>query len=223
MPSLPFKSKSAKKTGDQESPDDNADAGNKTPPPAYAEISQHGGSSHAVGPPPPPPCDSKADITAAFSNLSLYPGPTDPTVEKCLAHLKLLHAFQSMKEDVGYTDGLWNIWDSRAESGGDIDIDEVTEPLPSRTADSSSGKHKRSPEDEKKIRLSKLREKRWALFVARAVDRYQAWWDSFTGGGLLRERDMAKDTVSAYSTFVFPTNYQNWTEVMLPPLDVLMV
>ncbi|KAI1025293.1 hypothetical protein LB505_009619 [Fusarium chuoi] len=41
----------------------------------------------------------------------------------------------------------------------------------------AAGEFNHDLEDKKKS-LSKVREKRWALFVARAVDRYEAWWDS---------------------------------------------
>lgn len=224
MPSLPFKSR--KKDSDQDNVTDHKNpnplTGDRTPPPAYAEAPQHGGSPVGASA-PTATGDVGADITAAFSNLSLDPGPTDPTVEKCLAHLKLLHAFQSMKEDVGYTDGLWDIWDSRAESGGDIDIDDVQEPLRPGTTEPISGEHKRSHEDDKKIRLSKIREKRWALFLARAVDRYEAWWATFTGRVMLREKDMVEGSGSTYPALVLSTNIVDWTETMLPPLDVLMV
>lgn len=85
------------------------------------------------------------------------PAARRPTVDACLSHLKLLRAFEVLKQKVGYTDGLWNIWDSRAK--GSIDV------------------------------LAKLREKRWAIYIARAVDRYEAWWKSFVPSMLI-EKDM---------------------------------
>lgn len=32
-----------------------------------------------------------------------------PDANTCLAHLKLLSPLQALKEDVGYTDGLWGL------------------------------------------------------------------------------------------------------------------
>lgn len=211
MPSLPFLPR--KKDRDPEKV--NHVTADSTPPPAYT---QHGKPSDA------PRADDQAefDITAAFSNLSLDANPKDPTVDTCLAHLKLLHAFQSVKEDVGYTDGLWNIWDSRAEAGGDIDLGDVECALPSGVAPPDSATSKRTPDDETKLRLSKIREKRWALFVARAVDRYEAWWATFAKV-MLREKDMIEGSGSMYHDFVNLNNAMVWKETMLPPLDVLMV
>src|SRR5690242_1185923 len=76
-------------------------------------------SSHTPLSPPPPAyveVDSDANPSSAYENLSpsLFNRFLDPSAETCLAHLKLLFAIQAMKEDVGYTDGLWGLWDSRA-------------------------------------------------------------------------------------------------------------
>lgn len=38
--------------------------------------------------------------------------PLAPVAETCIAHLRLLHAFHSLKEDIGYSDGLFGLWDS---------------------------------------------------------------------------------------------------------------
>lgn len=154
------------------------------------------------------------DITAAFSNLALHSHSTDPDVDTCLAHLKLLFAFHSMKEDVGYTDGLWDIWDSRA----DLDVELSAADLEILGARGQ----KTLPDDERKLKLSKVREKRWALFVARAVDRYEAWWASLAQV-MLREDDMIEGAPSTYDEFVFEKKKWPWTSHMMPPLDVLMV
>lgn len=220
MPSLSLLPR--KKDRDNDSLDANAQDVTP-PPPAYTNTSQHEGSSFAPPSGPPPGADDQVDITAAFSNLSLDPTQKDPTVDICLAHLKLLHAIQSMKEDVGYTDGLWDLWDRRAESHGDIDLDDVEESVPGGIAHPAPEKTKRTPDDEMKIRLSKIREKRWALFVARAVDRYEAWWASFPNKVMLREKDMVEGSGSVFHDFVSRTEIMTWKETMLPPLDVLMV
>lgn len=213
MPSLPFKSKKKDKAEDNlQAKVAAADDGDGlAPPPAYTDSTTQNG---VVG-----GGDSGVDITAAFANLSLDQTPKDPQVDTCLAHLKLLHAIQSMKEDVGYTDGLWNIWDSRADAEGDIDVDDAQE---SEALPSGKKNNKRTPDDDRKIRLSKIREKRWALFVARAVDRYEAWWATFPQA-MLRENDMVDGSGSVYHEFVYPKTCMKWTAATIPPLDVLMV
>ncbi|KAB5549504.1 hypothetical protein GE09DRAFT_966956 [Coniochaeta sp. 2T2.1] len=162
---------------------------------------------------------SKVNLTAAFDKLSLGTRPKFPNVDTCLAHLKLLFAIQAMKEEVGYTDGLWNIWDTRANSGetsADGDI-----------GDAASASVSGSEEVSKKklAILSKLREKRWAVFLARAVDRYEAWWTSMQKpNGGLTETDMHTPRTEKYDLFVSAGNdLLTWDGSNLPPLDVVMV
>lgn len=207
MPSLPFRSTKKEKEKAGDASHDNAPTSVvNSPPPAYSD---------AQAPPSHPQATAEAadvDITAAFSTLSLQDQPKDPEVDTCLAHLKLLFALQSLKEDIGYTDGLWNIWDSRADVA---DLDLGSEPV-------GLDDQKKTPEDLKKIRLSKIREKRWALYVARAIDRYEAWWSTFPNV-MLREDDRKLGSRAPYGGFVDGRQYMAWSESMLPPLDVLMV
>ena len=103
-------------------------------------------------------------LNLAFSSLNVPLVAKSVTADTCLAHLKLLFAFQNLKEAVGYTDGLWQIYDSRV--------------FP-RTKDIDTLQDADKLDDQIKKNLSLLREKRWALYVARASDRYEAWWNSF--------------------------------------------
>lgn len=188
---------------------------NVAPPPAYTSTVSHGQSSVSpLASGQGAEANDNVDISAAFANLSLHSNFETPNVDTCIAHLKLLFAFQSMKEDVGYTDGLWNIWDSRADSDVELSPEDL-EALGARG-------EKKLPDDERKLKLSKIREKRWALFVARAVDRYESWWASLPQT-MLREDDMNEEAPSLYHDFVTETNKWPWTSHMLPPLDVLMV
>lgn len=171
--------------------------GNDEPPPGYSD---------ATEPSRPPPDD--VDVTASFAALSLSSTPKDPDSDTCLAHLKFLHALQGMKEDVGYTDGLWNIWDSRAD-----DLREDLSPGGIPDADTA----KLTEGDKRKIAISKIREKRWAVFVARAVDRYESWWHSLSGV-MLREADMEVSGSPRYSRFPSDGTPAVWKEHMLPPL-----
>src|SRR5262249_36836054 len=133
-------------------------------PPSFAE--QHGEqlpaySATSAGATPAP-----VNINAAFEALSLSDGPQNPDANTCLAHLKLLFAIHSLKTDIGYTDGLWGIADASIEGLTDAQEEKRLKAV--------------NP-DERMAALSRLREKRWAIFLARAVDRYEAWWTTLPG------------------------------------------
>lgn len=132
----------------------------------------------------------------------------------CLVHLKLLHAIQNMKEDVGYTDGLFGIWDSLVTDSKGLAFDSI--PLPAGTNTT-----KMTENDKRQILLSKLREKRWAIFVARAVDRYETWWAS-QGGIMLTEDDMSVADGSNYMRYPGMKSQFVWKDSMLPPLGRLL-
>lgn len=166
-------------------------------PPSFESINGSKGGAR------PPPTEAEvANLTAAFSSLRLST-QRDPDVDSCLAHLKLLFAIQTLKEEVGYTDGLWEIWDTRA--GPKPDSEEA-------------GSSKKS-EDYVKDVLSKLREKRWAVFLARAVDRYETWWMTLAGERL-KEEDMK---IKSEKYLEFPDGGDDfpWTLDILPPLGEL--
>jgi len=93
---------------------------------------------------------SVLDITAAFSNLDLQ-ASRKPTADQCIAHLKLLEAFHQLREDIALTDGLFGLQDDFVPSTGD-------------------GRQRAEL-------LTKIREKRWAVYVAKAAKRFQAWWE----------------------------------------------
>lgn len=96
---------------------------------------------------PPSYTHAPVDITANFVKLNLESKSTKPTVDQCIAHLKLLEAFHQLREDIATTDGLFGIQDELATKV--IRQDEA---------------------------LAKVREKRWAVYVARAADRFERWW-----------------------------------------------
>ncbi|KAL2876249.1 hypothetical protein SGCOL_008422 [Colletotrichum sp. CLE4] len=186
-----------------------------TPPPAYGAAPDE--------PPPfddqPPPFEANggfngkkpyteqdvANLTSAFSSLRLGT-QRDPDVDSCLAHLKLVYAIETLKEDVGYSDGLWDLWDSRAG-----------------VKDSDEGSSKEVENRLKEV-LSMLREKRWAVYLARAADRYQTWWKTLSGGRL-REAEMKDFDKFSDKYLSFPEWDEDypWTMDNLPPLDVLMI
>jgi len=186
-------------------------------PPAYTATDSNGGRVVENGDGATP-----IDITAAFASLRVANDPLGPLPDPdtCLAHLKLLAALEAMKEDIGYTDGLFGIWDTRADSvSGDEKV--------SGDLDLPVDQQQTIPEDaheRRRLVLSKLREKRWALFVARAVDRYEAWWTALFGATpTLTNADMTTSGSPAFEAFPTPGPTRIWTDMQLPPLDVLMV
>lgn len=101
--------------------------------------------------PPPSYTINPSDLTAAFSNLTLGPATPTPTPDQCIAHLKLLEAFHQLREDVATTDGLFGINDSLVPAN--------------------------QPETQRTEILRRVREKRWAVYVARAATRFEKWWE----------------------------------------------
>ena len=89
------------------------------------------------------------DITAAFSNLNLN-STTQPTPDQCLAHLKVLETFHQLREDIATRDGLFGIRDSFLPAFKD--------------------------ERQRAQRLMQIREKRWAVYVTKAAQRFEKWW-----------------------------------------------
>jgi hypothetical protein len=113
--------------------------------------------------PPPDYTDSgdlpPPDYTAGFASLSISDGPSldMPQVNDTIAHLKTLECFYRLKQTIASTDGIFGIDNAKAVEIGqassvrDGDGDGTDEFLP------------------------RLAEKRWAIYVSRAVDRFHAW------------------------------------------------
>lgn len=101
--------------------------------------------------------DAPPDYTAGFASLSISDGPSleDPQVNETIAHLKTLECFYRLKQKIASTDGLFGIDNSKI-----VDI--------ARSSSLDNG-------DGAKELLPKLAEKRWAIYVSRAVDRFHAW------------------------------------------------
>ena len=86
--------------------------------------------------------------------------PSQPVIavspDHCIAHLKLLEAFFQLREEVGNSDELFGI--PGPDFGGALATGE-------------------SSQNDQALAQIKVREKRWAVYVARAVDRFSKWWD----------------------------------------------
>ena len=109
--------------------------------------------------PPPAYSANPSDLTAAFSNLNISLASPVPTPDQCIAHLKLLEAFHQLREDVATTDGLFGINDSLVPAN--------------------------EPEKRHTAILRRIREKRWAVYVARAAARFEKWWQSSVEPGVV--------------------------------------
>ena len=99
---------------------------------------------------PPSYGDDHIDITAAFSQLNLSQDSSFPSKDQCIAHLKLLEAIYLLKEDVVSRDGLYGIQETFISSG--------------------------IVDDEAAKILERVREKKWQVFVCKAVERFQCWF-----------------------------------------------
>ncbi len=126
----------------------------------------HRQSSSLLGSPPPSYDQISVGLNAGLRNLVLDSGSSLPTVDLCIAHLKLLTAFHQLREDVATYDGLFGIEDKSVNSA--------------------------DPETRNTL-IAKCREKRWAIYVVRAVDRFERWWDTSVPSNQqpLRQGDVA--------------------------------
>ena len=151
-------------------------ANGDSPPPSY--------SASAAQEPP-------ADISTAFANLNLHEPPAlaqTPTPDECLAHLKLLEAFYSLRQDVCQHDGLFGINDSFATA---------------------------STEPERTQHLAKIREKRWQVYVSKANKRFEAWWTTCVLPEARRQTQYAVTTLGRTPWVGEKLNFERQN---LPPL-----
>ncbi|OJD15089.1 hypothetical protein AJ78_04636 [Emergomyces pasteurianus Ep9510] len=168
------------------------------------------------GPPPSyTPNDPNSDDTPPSASLrELHFGPSglqesvNPvsvgpvTTDQCIAHLKLLAALADLRETISAIDGLFNLHDTEYE---------------------------KYQTEESRLKAARLiREKRWAVYVGRAVDRFSTWHercirsDGFGSNmGAVTIYDMTSP--GGLSSSVAWNGTINWTADMMPPLDVLMV
>ncbi|CAG8888594.1 unnamed protein product [Penicillium egyptiacum] len=122
---------------------------------------------------------------------------TTVTRDQCIAHLKFLAVLADLRDTISSDDGLFGIHDADAE------------------------RRQRYPDELNEAR-ARIREKRWAVYTARAVDRYTKWWSI----GLPQSRPMATidDLESTdYENILICDTIVAWDTDNLPPLDILMV
>lgn len=155
-------------------------------------------------PPPKYPTENAPveDFSSTFRKLNIRQNNVRlPSNHECTVHLKFLNVLANLRKDISENDGLFGIHDFSADA---------------------FYAHKEKA-------ITKIREKRWGVYVARAVDRFEAWFGTLPtstvgsgSDGYLRMSDIVNDdkfdrlTDPSHSGLV-------WTPEFLPPLDVLMV
>jgi hypothetical protein len=133
------------------------------------------------------------DLTAGFANLNLADLSPVPTPDRCIAHLKLLEALHQLREDTGMKDGLFGLSDGL---------------VPATIND-----------EEKSRTLAKMREKRWAIYVARASKRFESWWDKCIQPA--RTMITEQELVTPFFQNIADTgNPMPFTQDTLPPLGM---
>ncbi|KAF2789775.1 hypothetical protein K505DRAFT_340982 [Melanomma pulvis-pyrius CBS 109.77] len=178
------------------------------------------------------------EVRPVLENLDFEPSPLQlPTAAECIVHLKLLHAFAKLRHDVGNQEGLFGIdleKFERAEEettpGGDShQPDGVHE---QNTAKATIPTHTLTEEEKEEAALAeRIREKRWSVFVTKAVDRFQKWWGSLSAKANpsflpLSTEDFKSANIGLNYNMPFQTQWSGLDEgfsSILPPLDVLMV
>lgn len=138
------------------------------------------------------------ELDAAFSSLTVAQNaPAFPEADQCLAHLKLLHALHALKEDIGYMDGIFGLFDAKCDMAINRDGS-----------------------------LVKMREKRWAIYLVRATERFQDWWlkvlCNMEPCARLEGKDMTTGAAN-FTEFTKTGKARQWTPAILPPLgkDIL--
>lgn len=133
-------------------------------------------------------------------SLSYKVATTDTvSTDECIAHLKLISVFADLRDTISSRDGIFDLWDCTASQSDD---------------------------DSRKRGLALLREKRWAVYVTRAVDRFESW---FKGNVLEKTVDAGAEGVTvklienSKMSMIDKQVVQPWTPESLPPVDVLMV
>lgn len=132
--------------------------------------------------------------TIASTATFLPPEEAAAIADEAVIHLRLLYAFRKLRMEIGSRDGLWGIWNARLE------------------------KQQLSPA-EREQGLAKLKEKRWSVYLARAVHRYSAWWTDMESRPLT-EQDTNLVHTPRYATFTTASVPKKWTPGNMLPLGM---
>jgi hypothetical protein len=123
--------------------------------------------------------------------LNFQPSPLEiPTPAECIAHLKLLHAFAKLRHDIGNHDGLFGISMEKTETSeqhsskhpltnGSQQPGGVHEQDAARAAVEAHAPETATNYDA--ALAERIRDKRWSVFVTKAVARFEKWWELMSG------------------------------------------
>lgn len=130
--------------------------------------------------------------------------------DECIAHLKLLEVFSDLREVISHRDGLWGLWDSQAI--GTVKTESLSQLAETQLKN-----------------LVKIRERRWAIYVSRAVDRFESWffkiWPSNvwpTPSGELTATYLVEHQDSMSETPTRASRLSEWKAEYLPPVGNLL-
>ncbi|KAE8372739.1 hypothetical protein BDV26DRAFT_285690 [Aspergillus bertholletiae] len=116
------------------------------------------------------------------------------TQDQCIAHLKFLAALADLRDNVTSINGLF----------------EIKDPDPAVFQSSIDDA------------WARVKEKRWAVYTARAVDRYTTWWQTCVQ--LPEQSPKLHDLKETrYDSITQQNRAYNWSARTMAPLDVLMV
>lgn len=142
-----------------------------------------------------PPSYKQADeLVLELPKLNLgVPSSIYPiTRDQCVAHLKFLAVLADLRDLISNNDGLFGLFDS--------DADKFPESLNEARA--------------------RIREKRWAVYTARAVERYTRWW--FTCLPMSRPQVTMTDLEQReYESIIDCETQILWSDDNMPPIGKL--
>ncbi|EIT78554.1 hypothetical protein AO1008_09664 [Aspergillus oryzae 100-8] len=116
------------------------------------------------------------------------------TQDQCIAHLKFLAALADLRDNITNINPLF----------------QINDPDPAIFGDSTNEA------------FARVKEKRWAVYTARAVDRYTTWWQECiqSPDRAPKLHDLEDDSYDSITEHHKP---YNWSPKTMPPLDILMV
>ncbi|KAF2009252.1 hypothetical protein BU24DRAFT_401985 [Aaosphaeria arxii CBS 175.79] len=212
------------------------------PPPYTVDSSANsGGPSSSTSNGDNGPTESQR--APVLENLDFEPSPLElPTAGQCIAHLKLLHAFAGLRKEIGNQEGIYGIQTGgkAGQEGESSSSSDNHQQQPAGIHEQESAGPQTTNEDaiptndvsNDQALEERLREKRWTVFVTKAVNRFEKWWaalESPAGQPLsdLRTVNFDYDSRTFQNSPYRIYKGKGYTlgkgEIPLPPLDVLLV
>lgn len=132
-----------------------ADEKSKSAPLKDAENGIEGSNKDSKDSPERPPSYNQPEVLLQLpqlnlKDLSVIDITQTVTRDQVVAHLKFIAVLGDLRDFVSNNDGLFGLFDSEAD---------------------------KYPDSLNEARV-RIREKRWAVYTARAADRYQKWWSA---------------------------------------------